>query len=723
MEFIPELHAIDDRVRYYEDGMMGGLEFFKWPQIHDENARWAMAAPGNLDLMFCSVQTFPLLDHKHILPMYADEKAPWFHIRPLNFTISKAFPSMEFGSLDRGTISRLRAAMLEVGVLAIQLQEDLDEARSSVSVSENFEVDKDIQRAQVLRVRLLHAYRKLHDGGQTPLIMMLLFREFQRVLLAMRAWINYYAVIWPRMISREDHSDNVLPLRGVFSNDVEVVGNLHRAGVPVWYIRMLDTFNSSTLVHRSTVPVSARMSFSSLPVMRLGRQPMLTPSWTRKAFESPTVSTLLERIQRVSVSMQSFVTGAQEYNPALASAAAARASSSERSADHVFSFDGAEPGLPVEELARRNEDNRKKLGPEIDDIMRASEDDAGTWQIQHNAEVDMDSPESPSPEHFRLPTYSDDDDDDEGAPTSRIRVDVAGTSAAGGMRQNQKQKVDSSPRAQWVPVEAQGWLGVVKSCGLGDVDRCRLLYFAPPPDIFFSVELQSATGSRRLHNWIRIRRWCLGQAVNSPSHGALWAKTAWRNALDGLYYRVQDIPSDHWQPLSAAADIARLPPHVNAPRSHTRPTHVSPPTDSTSGNLSVESAGGKKKRARKGPKSVERSEQRKRAERVDVNVRLGVHAEFTPWDPAEEVSWGRWKLSQDAVCGNSVLWREVLWELALVNFRLELLHVDRQLCPAVYADPTQALMRSHQVISIWSSEGAVLPVSCTKPVWYRADRI
>lgn len=380
MEYIPALHGDDDRVRYYEDGMMGGLEFFKWPQIHDENARWAVAAPGNLDLMYCSLQTFPLLDHKHVLPMYADEKAPWFHIRPRNFTIAKAFPSMEFGSLDQETLSRLRAAMLEVGVLTIKLLEDLDEARISVPDSENFEVDKDIQRAQVLRVRLLHAYRKLHDGGQTPLITMLLFREYQRVLLAMRAWINYYAVIWPRINSGADHSANVLPLRGVFSNNVELVGDLHRAGVPVWYIRMLDTFNTSTLVHRSAVPVSARMSFSSLPVMRLGRQPMLTPSWTRKAFESPTVSTLLERIQRVSVSTQAFVTGAREYNPALASVAAARASSYERPEDHSFSFDGAEPGLPAEELTRRNEANHKEHGAEIDDIMRASQEEVGTWQ-------------------------------------------------------------------------------------------------------------------------------------------------------------------------------------------------------------------------------------------------------------------------------------------------------------------------------------------------------
>ncbi|THH21517.1 hypothetical protein EUX98_g8364 [Antrodiella citrinella] len=205
------------------------------------------------------------------------------------------------------------------------------------------------------------------------------------------------------------------------------------------------------------------------------------------------------------------------------------------------------------------------------------------------------------------------------------------------------------------------------------------------------MDLTSKSGSRRLHNWLRVRIWCLNQALNSASHGALWTKSCWRVAMDGEYYRIQDIPATDIQPLSSASDIAELPVHIRPPR---------PVADGKTR---------KNKRLRQGNNALVRAEQRRRAERVDVNVRFGVHAKFVPHDESEEQEWGRWKLSQGKVTGNTALWCEVVWELSVANFRLELLHVDRVLCPHIYTDSTQALLRSNKIISIWSSDGAVLP--------------
>ncbi|THH29461.1 hypothetical protein EUX98_g4727 [Antrodiella citrinella] len=696
MEFIPEFHSENLRVQYYEDGMLGGLEYFKWPQVYDEKARFAIAAPGNPDLMFSTQQSLPVIDDAHVLPNFADPLAPWTHMRQKNFVISKAFPSGEYGSLDDKTLHRLRAAMLEVGFMFVELQDRLAPSLEDLSHSEKRMIAHDEDQAEVLRVRLLHTMRKLQTGGQMPFITMLLFREFQRVLLALRGWVIYYSVIWPRLNAQDDFSEKVLPLRGAFSDDTAFVAEMYRVGVPVWYIRPLDTINSSTVVNRSVVSVSARKSFSASSMMHLGCRPEHAPSWTRKAYETPTSTTLLERIEVVSVSRQAFVLAAQEYNPARASKAKSTATANERV---QFSFDDVGPGMSAEEAKRREDICDHNLGAEIDEMVQADNADSASWvpKTGVDVEAEQDSPDSPTGDHFRSLAYSDDDVADE-PPSSRMRVDHAGTSSSVGLStsavagpSSQQHGELNVTRQAWVPVEAQGWSSVVVSSGLGDVNRARLLYFFPCPQLFYGLDVTSKSGCRRLHNWLRIRVWCLNQALNSASHGVLWTKSCWRIAMDGEYYRILDIPAGDIQPLSSAADIAQLPVHI-------RPARTVPDVQPR-----------KNKRLRKGTNTLVRGDQRRRAERVDVNVRFGVHAQFKPHDESEAQEWGRWQLSQADVNEHTALWREIVWELSVVNFRLELFHVDRVLCPHIYADSAQALLRSDQIISIWSSDGAVLP--------------
>ncbi|THH20708.1 hypothetical protein EUX98_g8536 [Antrodiella citrinella] len=398
--------------------------------------------------------------------------------------------------------------------------------------------------------------RKLQTGGQMPFITMLLFREFQRVLLALRGWVIYYSVIWPRLNTQDDFSEKVLPLRGAFSDDTAFVAEMYRVGVPV-----------------CVVSVSARKSFSASFMMHLGCRPEHAPSWTRKAYETPISTTLLERIEVVSVSRQAFVLAAQEYNPARASKAKSTATANERV---QFSFDDVRPGMSAEEAKRREDICDHNLGAEIDEMVQADNADSASWvpKAGVDIEAEQDSPDSPTGDHFRSLAYSDDDVADE-PPSSRMRVDHAGTSSSVGL---------------------------------------STLAVAGP---------------------------------SSQQHGEL------------------NVTRQAW------------------PR--------------------------KNKRLRKGTNTLVRGDQRRRAERVDVNVRFGVHAQFKPHDESETQEWGRWQLSQADVNEHTALWHEIVWELSVVNFRLELFHVDRVLCPHIYADSAQALLRSDQIISIWSSDGAVLP--------------
>ena len=114
VEIVPELPPADNKIRYFEDGMMGPLEYFKWPQEYDVKAPWAVAVPGNPDILTHSRQSFFIVDSLGILPKFADARAPWFHIRSTDFIVTDAFPTGEYGRLDDAIISRLRAVVTEI---------------------------------------------------------------------------------------------------------------------------------------------------------------------------------------------------------------------------------------------------------------------------------------------------------------------------------------------------------------------------------------------------------------------------------------------------------------------------------------------------------------------------------------------------------------------------------------------------------------------------------
>ncbi|OBZ78870.1 hypothetical protein A0H81_00346 [Grifola frondosa] len=74
----------------------------------------------------------------------------------------------------------------------------------------------------------------------------------------------------------------------------------------------------------------------------------------------------------------------------------------------------------------------------------------------------------------------------------------------------------------------------------------------------------------------------------------------------------------------------------------------------------------------------------------------------------------------NALCG-SHLFVGIVWELALFNFRLELIFLDRQLVPYFYnhSDQRLALRRERVIYEIWNSGGV-------RPMWtddLKCDRL
>ena len=76
------------------------------------------------------------------------------------------------------------------------------------------------------------------------------FREVQRLLQEARAWMIYEKIIVKRLQTPEWRASRsqVLPVRGVITTRLTVVEELERVGVPVWWMRSINTLTDETLI-------------------------------------------------------------------------------------------------------------------------------------------------------------------------------------------------------------------------------------------------------------------------------------------------------------------------------------------------------------------------------------------------------------------------------------------------------------------------------------------
>lgn len=76
-----------------------------------------------------------------------------------------------------------------------------------------------------------------------------------------------------------------------------------------------------------------------------------------------------------------------------------------------------------------------------------------------------------------------------------------------------------NPAPPWAPAFAPGWAFVLADFPCATtVGSVRFEFPLPPPHIFFGTSYDDKLGSK-IHNWIRIRRWCLSQvSITLRSH-------------------------------------------------------------------------------------------------------------------------------------------------------------------------------------------------------------
>lgn len=205
-----------------------------------------------------------------------------------------------------------------------------------------------------------------------------------------------------------------------------------------------------------------------------------------------------------------------------------------------------------------------------------------------------------------------------------------------------------------------------------------LLYHLPPVRLFYSENWDIL--AQKLHNWLRLRPWCLQQVLNPPEDGrVLMTNQQWRTALEGRFVKIPYDDRVRTLIKSRPSDVAQLPdsePVSKRPRA-----------------------------AHKGRKDNGRIAESRLADRIDINVRFGVHARFAPYDPEECVLWGGASLCKATIMGDDRLRQEVVWELSVAQFRLEFLALDRTILDDVYndADTSLGARREFLICNIWGN--------------------
>lgn len=187
--------------------------------------------------------------------------------------------------------------------------------------------------------------------------------------------------------------------------------------------------------------------------------------------------------------------------------------------------------------------------------------------------------------------------------------------------------------------------------------------------------------------------WCFTQIYKPPGDRmVLMTAQQWQFALLGAYEAL-DAPSEAVAPQSHPDDIAQLPvATVRGPLA----------ASASSAGLGV-SAQSKQSKSRSSSR---------RAARIDVNVRFGVHAGFQPYTRYDITRWGTIYVTRAVAEVDMELAAAVVWEAASFLFRLQLIELDRALASSLYIGHSgrSAVNRERAVMDVWGGRGI-------RPVW------
>ena len=330
MWFVPEPPYVtrSDPLAYFDDGMLGRHEYYKWPQAFNRQELHSMAAPANSALFSLDRELEKYGDGSHlqrptdsaIQSRFSDVAIAWDDLKAnQDFFTSRGTNRV---MLSDHMASRLRDAMKEVSQQATALAEYIvHEGDSDVDMEQTPQYIKALrthgylfQRSRLSQLQRCH-YR-LTYLPEVPSDLLLWFREFQRLLLDVRAWILWMSVVRPRLLDPDFCKPfPVLPIRGVFTSDLTHAADLFRVGVPVWLIRELDTFTTSTWINRVKTVIRPTISFSNV------RHPEMLDFTTGPRIDSLSVDEIRAAMRKFSLLQHPMIRSSKEYDPALASKA------------------------------------------------------------------------------------------------------------------------------------------------------------------------------------------------------------------------------------------------------------------------------------------------------------------------------------------------------------------------------------------------------------------
>ena len=211
----------------------------------------------------------------------------------------------------------------------------------------------------------------------------------------------------------------------------------------------------------------------------------------------------------------------------------------------------------------------------------------------------------------------------------------------------------------------------------------KIVYHLPPPHLFYCIGGSDGIQKEKIHNWLRIRRWCFDQISRSQSGQVVMSPHKWRFALEGTYFLFDD---------DNVRKVLREHPHLEA----------------EAARLCFRPRDAKRRRVvtRKAPSEYRGPRQDRLADRIAVAVRFGIDGGFSPYSGTETVTWGNMPLNADSISRDrTLLVHEIAWELSVANFRLEFLELDRCIMQSVYANPDQSLAahREYLIRNIWDN--------------------
>lgn len=733
--------------RYFRDGHLGLFEHTKWPQAYYPEEPHAIAIPGNPRFLGTHME-----DQYGLGPAFArgevgqesddfvkfqDPNLGWDDLEASDFVVAVDLPTAAVGTLRKEWFIRFHAAISEIKNLAQAIFDEQDKAHPAYLTTVG---EKEARVGYFLYqerrfLDIVRAVRHLKEVPMSSFDTLMWFREVQRILLDLRGWVIYMKVILPRWKDpcfRVKSPRDILPVRGCFTSNRSILDVMFRIGVPVWYVREAITITTITKIIRVKTVIANSVALSATTVMQHFGHTYQTPLWGHVGFE--TSADIHEGVRRLGLTSQPMFRPLLPFLPDEESTAApappeAKPESEDRpSGLDEIQFDIPEDmGWPQDPIVPESVETNAKM---LYGMCRCADVDALT-----NIKISV-GDETAAPSMAEIASFKPPPSMSEAVlpvQDARLAMSAESSSHHDWLSRERSQYTTQNPdvigyRGQiptasghsnqvedlpnWAPNLAPGWRFALREVRQGEWSNASFRYPLPSCHIFLGKQ-KNDTLALWIHNWLRIRMWCLTQVpLHSPSphhhllttmqvinppqrdRRVLMTIHEWRAAVEGRYQQMPYNENDV-RPQAPLEDIKKLPlGSLETGKPH-RPESFSTHNKKSKWRLSMS----------------------RLAARIDVHVRFGVYAGFSPYDAAvARCQWGNQEITSSHALQDRDLWAEVLWELSVMNFRLEFADLDRELLPHVYKDADQrfAAAREAKVCGIWLSAGIRL-------MWHRSD--